>query len=266
MVNEVNYGTALLQTTVKYGAAVLKDNNHAIQVARDSSLGDGDEPDKEITVTGTTFQLTGVIVGGVHQNVGWDYLPCTVTVGTEEKDIDGFVYDRAIANKAIPASGTSEPNYTMVFDNFKGTLGANGIWTAAAAQDKVYVALEFKNNSGVDFYGNCNIIKNGGYFYLIGELDSAKDGLTPISWPTQTATSTPVHQIPPYNADGTSQQVTRVFIQDYMTKATFTLGPNSLKSAYLTTPDLRSNSMTFGLSVNLEWSTGLDFGEVILGQ
>lgn len=266
MVNEINYGTALLQTQVAYGAAVLKDNNHAIQLSRDSSLGDNDEPDKEITVTANTFKLTGVIIGGVSQNVGWDYLPCKVDVGGTEKFVDGFVYDKHIPDAArnIPVTGYSAPNYTMVFDNFAGTLGTNGIWTKAEHQNKVYVALEFLNNSGTDFYGNHNVIRNGGYFYLIAELDPEKEG-TSVAWPADGASDPMVHRIPPYNADGTSQKVQRVFIQDYVTKAVFTLGPNSLKYAYLTTPDLRSSSMTLGISVDLSWSTGIDFGATILG-
>jgi hypothetical protein len=144
----------------------------------------------------------------------------------------------------------------MLFDNFKGTQ-SGGIWTADT-QDKVYVALEFQNNTGQDFYGNHNIIRNGGYFYLIAELDPNKTGLADISWPSN-------YVLPPYKADGTSNQVKRVFMQDYMTTAVFTLGVNSLKHAYLTVPDLRAGSMTLGLSVDINWSTGLNFGDVILG-
>lgn len=268
MVNEVNYGSALLQTQVKYAATTLLDNNHAIQVARDNTLGDNDEPDKSIIVNENSFKLTGIVIGGVHQNVGWDYLPCKVDVGGTMKDIDGFIYDKCIPDAArnIPVTGTSAPNYTLVFDNFKGTLDeTTGIWIADAHQDKVYVALEFLNNTGSDFYGNCNIIRNGGYFYLIGELDPEKVGLTPAEFPADGASDKMVHRIPPYNEDGTSQKIQRVFIEDYLTKATFTIGANSLKHAYLTTPDLRSSSMTFGLSVDLDWSTGIDFGEVLLG-
>lgn len=268
MVNEINYGTALLQTTVSYGGnTVLYDNNHAIQKARDNSLLDTDEPDKAITVGANTFKLTGVIIGGVTQNVGWDYLPCKVTVGSTEKFVDGFVYDRHISDDArsIPASGSSAPNYTMVFDNFAGTLSeTTGLWTPAEHQNKVYVALEFLNNSGSDFYGNHNLIRSGGYFYLIAELNPEKEGTT-VTWPADGTSDPMVHRIPPYNADGTSQKVKRVFIQDYMTKVTFTLGPHSLKYAYLTTPDLRSSSMTLGISVDLSWSSGIDFGATILG-
>ena len=45
----------------------------------------------------------------------------------------------------------------------------------------------------------------------------------------------------------------------------FVIGENSLKHAYLTVPDLRYSSLTLGLSVDLHWSTGLNFGDVILG-
>ena len=53
-------------------------------------------------------------------------------------------------------------------------------------------------------------------------------------------------------------------MQDYMTVANFVIGENSLKHAYLTVPDLRYSSLTLGLSVDMEWKTGLVF-EVTLG-
>ncbi len=51
-----------------------------------------------------------------------------------------------------------------------------------------------------------------------------------------------------------------------MTTANFVIGENSLKSAYVTVPDLRSTQISLGLSVNLEWQTGLVFDNVILGN
>ena len=144
---------------------------------------------------------------------------------------------------------TSESNYTVVFDNFNAAEGP---------QDKVNVALEFLNNSGVDFYGNHNLIRNGGHFYLIGTLDPDAAG-TGITWPTQWAI------VPPYKADGTSEEVTRIFVQDYKTTVTFLLGENSLKYAYITVPDLRASSLTLGLSVDIVWQQGLIYPEVILG-
>lgn len=261
---DIQYGTAMLETKVKYASGILKlkDNNHAVQEYKlgNVTLPESEEPDKDITITNTMFKLTGLLIGGQYKKVGWDYLP--LSSGNSQ----GFIYDKAIptSSQAIPTAEGNE-NYTLVLDNFKGTLNeTTGIYTPDANQDKVYVGLEFQNNTGEDFFGNANLIPNGGYFYLIGCLDPSKASgenptVTPINWPTD-------RPVPPYNADGTSQQVTRVFIQDFLTKATFTIGTTSLHSAYLTVPDLRSSSMSLGLSVDLEWATGLDFGEVILGQ
>ena len=74
------------------------------------------------------------------------------------------------------------------------------------------------------------------------------------------------HPLPPYNADGTSKQVVRVFMQDFMTTANFWFGEESLHEALLTVPDLRHSSLTLGLSVDMNWSTGITFDDVILGQ
>jgi hypothetical protein len=58
---------------------------------------------------------------------------------------------------------------------------------------------------------------------------------------------------------------TRVFIQDYMTTATFKIGAESLKNAFTTVPDLRASQTSLGLSVDLNWRQGLSF-ETELGQ
>lgn len=276
---DIRYGVALLQTKVKYGAPVLKDNNHAIQAALDQTITDEQEPDKLITVNDDSFKLTGVIIGGQPVNVGWDNL--SIANSSTNKKEKGFIYDKAIPTNAqnIKAeSGSVSPNYTVVFDNFVGEYDPNniyvpGIVTAAGAstpdpragqQEIVYVALEFLNNTNQDFYGNYNLIRAGGYFYLIGALapESAKnisEGKK-MTWPDKGFI------VPPYTADGLSQEVERVFIQSFVTEATFVLGENSLKHAYLTVPDLRAGSMNLGLTVNLDWSTGLKFENVILGE
>ena len=245
MKNDINYGSALMKTTISYGATTLKDNNHAIQVYKDPSLSATDEPDNEITVTDTSFKLLGVVISGQPKQVGWDFLPKSGTA-------QGYVYDYHVTNAGkIYASGSSIPNYTLVFDNYNATAATN-----STAQDKVYVALELQNNSGSDFFGEHGIIRNGGTFYLIGELDPT--GKAAPAWPAY-------HPLPPYNADGTSKKIARVFMQDYMTSANFVIGENSLKHAYLTVPDLRYSSLTLGLSVDIHWETGIDFGDVVLG-
>ena len=243
MKNNINYGTALLDMTVGYSSTTLKDNNKAIQ-QRDYQIV---EEDNTITVTDNSFKLVGVLVGDQFPRIGWDMLPALKN--TERK---GYIYDNKIAFSSIPVSGSSGHNYTMVFDNYNASSAAN-------AQDKVFIALEFQNNSGVDFFGKDNMIANGSNFYLIGELDpTSKDG---IAFPAY-------HALPPYGAHAVgdeSKTVPRVFIQDHKTMVNFKIGLNSLKSAYLTVPDLRSSSVTLGLSVDMSWETGLNFDDIELG-
>lgn len=255
MRNDINYGTALLDITVGYFLpedGKLKDNNAAIQL-RDYQT---TEPDHTIVPTETSFKLVGILVGGQSPRIGWNMLPA---LKTEERQ--GYIFDDEIAFNTIPTSGTSDHNYTMVFDNYNATL-------ADDAQEDVYIALEFTNNSGMDFFGRDNLITNGSNFYLIGKLDP-KD---------KTAPDLPAyHALPPYknkegtdlvyvaNANPAKKTIPRVFIQDHKTMVNFKIGENSLKSAYLTVPDLRSSSVTLGLSVDMSWSTGLEFDNVILG-
>jgi hypothetical protein len=120
-------------------------------------------------------------------------------------------------------------------------------------------------NNGDDFYGKKNWVRTGEHFYLVGELDPGDPQAEPstekaITWPTDGTI------IPPYNADGTSTQQPRIFVQDYKTTVTFKIGPNSLQYAYLTVPDLRSSNMTLGLSVDIQWRQGLTYEEVVVGQ
>lgn len=243
MKNDINYGTSLLKTTVRYNTLSLQDNNKNIQ-KRD--YGVTTEENKTITVTGESFKLVGIIVGDQWPKVGWDFLPKTTDPGNTSYR-KGYIYDNQITNNGvIPASTTSasDPNYTLVFDNY----------VSETTQPKVYVALEFQNNSGVDFFGFDNMIPNGGNFYLIGELDPTElTGPAKPGW----------HALPPYD-DGTTT-VPRVFIQDHMTTANFKFDTYSLQHAYLTVPDLRSSSVTLGLSVDLQWSTGLTFDNITIG-
>ena len=251
MKNDINYGSSLLQMTVGYAVTTLKDNNHAIQ---ERDYGITTEVDNDITVDGTSFKLVGVIVGDQWPKVGWNFLPKTTGDANYRK---GYIYDRDITNNGvIPAYGsTSEANYTLVFDNYQDMRATD----ATNKQPKVYIALEFQNNTGKDFFGKDNLIANGSHFYLIGELDPA--GKSGPALPEY-------HALPPYDAGCTTNTIPRVFIQDHTTKVNFKIGVNSLKYAYLTVPDLRSSSVTLGLSVDMSWSEGLKYTEdnsVILG-
>ena len=237
MINDINYGTALLATSVGYKSGVkLKDNNSAIQL-RDYGVV---ENDNEITPTETSFILKGIVIGGQYPKVGWNYLP----IVSEENKNNGWIFDKVMAsNGSIPKDGTSDATYTLVFDNYN----------AENTQDKVYVALELQNNTGQDFYGLHNLIPNGSNFYLVGLLDPAHPTTDITSWPQY-------HALPPYDTtNNTSVGVKRVFIQDHKTVVNFKIGATSLQSAYLTVPDLRASSVTLGLSVDMKWESGLTF-------
>lgn len=240
MVKNIRYGVAMLETKVAYKdiSGSVKTNNP-------------DLPDQTMNIDEDSFKLTGVIVGGQYKSVGWNFLPVS---GAGE----GFIYDKFDAIN-IPASSTSTANYTVVFDNYNSSAAAT-----ATAQNKVYVALELLNNEE-DFYGRNNWVRKGDTFYLVGVLDpgdpnNSENPVKNITWPTDGCI------IPPYNASGASTQEPRIFIQDYKTTVTFKIGPNSLKYAYLTVPDLRSTSMTLGLSVDIQWRQGLIYDDVVVGQ
>ena len=280
MRNSVNYANALLKMNVKYGATTLYDNNKKIQHDRTGA----NEDDNSIDVVSPgQFELTGIAIGGQNRSVGWNFLP------RYDQAVDGnsvstpqyscMVYDSDIINTAIPGATSptggspSYDNYTLLWDNWDDEM-YNG------SQRTVYVALEFKNNTGKDFWGMNNLIRNGGTFYITGKLDpdaikvSGKslddiktDKSLGIDWPTD-------YEMPPYytteragsntTLDSKTIKQRRVFMQDYMTEATFVLTENSLKYALVAVPDLRSSQISLGLSVDLKWNKGLVFDDVKL--
>jgi hypothetical protein len=280
MRDNINYGTALLETRVKYGSDVLEDNNKKLQ----KRWNDADEENNKITVTENDnhFLLTGVLVGGQEPEVGWNYLAKSATPG-----FGYMVFDKVKSKLQgngevdyiqIPAysvaSGiapVSLPNYTLLWDNWEEKQ-------RGLRQRDVYVALEFKNNS-VDFYGENNLIRNGSTFYIVGKLDPDKmpDGLKKedntaytqaeyeadhslgITWPSSYA-------LPPYDANGNTTKERRVFMQDYKTVATFVIGKESLQHALVAVPNLRTGQISLGLSVDVKWQTGLNFSNIILGE
>lgn len=207
--NAIQYGVANLKTTVKLDAKNLNDN--AIEKG-------GQVADQNIAVDGK-LKLTGVLVGGQPEYVGWDF---KAPAGTS---FDYTVYDNKIDASVEDLTTTkSNPNYTLVLDNYK-----------AEQNDVVYVVLEFVNNTGVDFYGKEGMVPKDGKFYLVGKLDkNATSGVA-----NKTAT------------------IDHIFIQDHTTVANFNI--SSLKNAYNNIPDLRSTSVSVGLAVNLTWEDGIKF-------
>ena len=232
--NNINYGVSMLKTNVTLDGTTFTDNHDASE---------------NVTYTVEDvkkLKLKGVLIGGQYKEVGWNYL----STGNGD-NTDFIIYDNKIADEAILSATSPKPNYTLVFDNYAGDT-----------QSDVLVALEFKNETEKDIYGKGGMIPKNATFYLVGKLV-----INPTTGTAPTITSWPsTYAIPPYNTDGTSKKVSRVFVQDYMTEATFKIGANSLKNAYTTVPDLRSSQTSLGLSVDLNWREGIDFGEVVLGQ
>lgn len=222
LTNPVQYAVASLAVKVKCATSTLPDN--AADYADDPTTGGQTQT---ITVPADGFKLTGVVIGGQPETVGWDF-----------KNLAGGhsmnVYDNAVPADVTAKFGSESPiNYTLVLEDL----------VEAAVSDKtqasvVNIALEFENTSGQSFYGQDGLVPAGAKFYLVGQLNlNAQQGVT----------------------DTTGR--TSVFSQDYTTTATFTI--NSLENAYNGIPDLRASKMKFGLAVDLTWQAGVSFDVTI---
>lgn len=211
MRQNINYGVANLATTVKCGAASLADNTGL-------TVTDPSEFAGTVTVPTAGFPVTGLLIGGQPTKVGFNFQPAS------NDAFDQTIYDNSLTGIVAKNGAASATNYTIVLPNDNGR--------GVAEQNKVNVAIELTNNSGVAFRGFDGIIPAGGKFYLVGTLEPKTDALTGVTNPA-------------------------VFMSDY--KTTLNLTITSLKHAYNTIPDLRSTKLQLGLSVDLEWKTGIQF-------
>lgn len=153
--------------------------------------------------------------------------PTTVGFNFQPASNDAFdytIYDNNLTGIVAKNDAASTTNYTIVLPNDKGR--------GVADQNTVNVAIELTNNSGVAFRGADGIIPAGAKFYLVGQLDPKNHTVTNVTNPA-------------------------VFMSDY--KTTMNLNITSLKNAYNTIPDLRSTKLQLGLSVDLDWQTGIQF-------
>lgn len=211
MRKNINYGVANLATTVKCGAETLADNV-------DFEVSKPNEFTGTVTVPAAGFPVTGLLIGGQPTKVGFDFQP------TSDAEYVQTIYDNNLTGIVAKNAEPTTTNYTIVLPNDKGR--------GVAEQEKVNVAIELTNNSGVAFRGADGIIPAGGKFYLVGQLAPKDQKVTGVENPA-------------------------VFMSDYMTTLKLTI--KSLKSAYNTIPDLRSTKLQLGLSVDLEWQTGIQF-------
>lgn len=207
----VQYSVAVLKSTVRCDAATLKDNA--------KQAGSLDE-DQQISVPTDGFKVTGILIGGQPASVDWKYEPKATG-----ESFANTIYDNVMNGAPMYAkneTSASNANYTLVFDNKKSDT-----------QSPVYVTIELENNSGQAFYGKDGIIQKNTKFYLVGQLNPNKTGLT------------------------NPNSVNRVFMQDYVTTANFNI--TDLKSAYNCIPDLRTSGINVGLAVDLSWKSGITF-------
>lgn len=237
--NNINYGVACLETTFKCSTAGTLEDNKATIITG--------EANQTITVPTKGFPVTGILIGGQPESVNWQY----ISTSTQATDYEYVAYDRDLTDIYAVKTGTPKINYTLVLDNYT---------EAPTGQSKVNVAVELVNTAE-DFYGKDGLIAKGQKFYLIATLDPSQG--TAVQWPSYDGSNTNFNLKGSYEGRYPVQKgYNRVFVQDFTTKAAFTI--NTLKNAYVTLPDLRASLLQLGLSVDLTWQTGMTF-DVPLG-
>lgn len=182
-----------------------------------------DRKGQPVTIPAGGFTLTGVVIGG-QKAVDWQFKPSTGDAYT--------IYDSDVSGVTTSTTAASAANHTLVLET--------------AAEDKVNIALQFRNDSENEFTGADGIIYPGKTFYLIAELDPK--ATTGVKQPT-------------------GGSIEQVFLQDFVTKVALTInagtdtdGNNKGFGAALSgLPDLTTSKLEFGLSVNLSWEEGLTF-------
>jgi len=242
MTNNVNYGVALLETTVKLNSTSLTDNMKNIIGGSASNQNiTAVTSNKNVAEKKSVFKVTGILVGGQPAKVGWNMIPAS------GEDFKSVIYDHDVTFKetALSTSATGQ-NYTVVFDNYN-----------SSEQKDVLIALEIVND-GCDFYGAEGLIPAGNTFYLVGKLEL--NGSTGVTDKTIPEIRSGVKR----NATNSTYRITqegtkRVFVQDYKTVVNLTLKSDALQKAYSAIPDLRATEVLFGLSVDLNWEHGMTF-------
>ena len=184
------------------------------------------------------FTLTGLLIGG-QNTVGYDF--------TSKGNENVTIYDRDVVSgiTALPNTVTGTANHTLALET--------------KTDQVVNIAMEFVNN-GPDFHGkDGGIIATGSKFYLAARLD------------------------PKSAVNYKAGELDKIFIQDHVTKLTVTIkngkskddpdfpgtpdpddpdnpdnpDPDGPGGGGPTVPDLGSDTIELGTSVDLEWVEGL---------
>lgn len=203
-----NTTSVAIKEPLQYGVAHVQIN---LKKTDSSSLTDAGGT--SIPVGSANFPLTGVIIGG-QLPVGFDFTPTTAYPVYSEADMR-FIYDNQVPDLYLSSSAdASEFINTLVLQSYD--------------KKKVPVALELRNNSGVDFKGLGGIVLKGTTFYLVGEID-----------PEQ------------FENDSRTEIRDRVFTQDYTT--TLNMKVTGLEKAYNVVPNLLSPRLELGIELVPKW-------------
>lgn len=184
----------------------------------------------KVIASGATLQDES----GAVKTIGSDLKITGILIGGQ-KDV-AWNFKPSGATEYVVYDGKFAGSSAVLGTEFASATANHTLLLETPAATNVKVAIEFENNMG-DFYGKDHmLISKGTKFYLIADLKPGASG---------------------NQNTGVTTTATSVFQQDYKTTARFTVG--SLKNAYSVVPDLRSPKLEFGLSVDLDWQTGMDF-------
>lgn len=271
MTNTIQYGVSLLESKLLMSEKTgLTDNGTLSGQTKTFSIDESHY-----------IEWTGILIGGQPEQVGWDYL--LRKTGDTKAGMNAIVYDRVnyrlsekgtgrdTSGMAIKdagyAGGADWANYTLVYDNVDPYV------TSDDPQGDVYVALEFKNRLGQDFWGEQGLIRDGASFYLFAKLTPTPNATGIEQFWTNVFKEDDGYNnhylLPPYYTSGgnygASRPIRRVFVQDIMTRVVFQFRQDALSHAYISVPDLRSAKISLGLAVDLNWESGITY-IVPLGQ
>ena len=184
-----------------------------------------------VTINENGFPVSAVLIGG-QKNVDFEFVP--------KSDSPVYtIYDPKLTDIAAKSNASVGTNHTLVFETAESTTS-------------VQIAIELTNNTTKEFRGVDGVIPVNGKFYLLGTLNLANG-------------------VKPKDTSNNEINITKIFLQDYITKVNLTIDENAedatnnpdrnkgLGGAYNVLPDLQTPQLELGLSVNLEWQSGLTF-------
>lgn len=164
-----------------------------------------------------TFPLTGVFIAGQHEQ-DYRFTP-------KDDNQEYIIYDKAITpGMSLGASATATSETTQPTSE---TTPPTVCTLAFQTMDyrSVRIALEFKNNSGVDFEGVNGTVFDGTKFYIVGTIN--------------------IHE------GETVDYLKRAFTKDFITKGTVTI--SSLEKVYNYLPDLLEPRLEIGVKLVPDW-------------